>query len=331
MTCVSQQTANLCPISSCPLSTLHSADIETLVEDISSNLLSPSNSASAEPVISDTTNYLPVENGVSEITIHNCPVCDKQFDLQTILENHLFEHSICLREDENIGLNSDRSTGEDIDESLECKQCALTFTSQASFIIHKKMRKILFYSQLATHKHIISISVHGLNRVFRCLNESCSQLFENPIDYILHAQVHSQKLISPHRLRRINRCKICKKTFQTSAQLEYHMNYEKHTFFCQLCSAEFESSNAYHNHLAKHTKLTLYHCTMCTKAFQKRADLSRHVISEHKNDISNTKTCSICKLTFTTRSHLKRHNATKHSDIKPFQCKYNDCQQAFAR
>lgn len=109
------------------------------------------------------------------------------------------------------------------------------------------------------------------------------------------------------------------------------MNYEKHTFLCQLCSTEFESSNAYHNHLAKHIELTLYHCTMCTKAFPKRTDLSRHMISEHNDDISDRKACSICKLTFTTRFHLKRHNATKHSDIKPFQCKYDGCHQAFAR
>ncbi|CAF4276744.1 unnamed protein product, partial [Rotaria sordida] len=40
---------------------------------------------------------------------------------------------------------------------------------------------------------------------------------------------------------------------------------------------------------------------------------------------------SICKLTFTTRFHLNRHNVTKHSNIKPFKCKQDGCEQAFAR
>lgn len=109
------------------------------------------------------------------------------------------------------------------------------------------------------------------------------------------------------------------------------MQFETHQFLCQLCSAEFESSNAYHNHLAKHPDLALYHCTICTEKFKKRADLSRHVITDHNKDISKQKTCSICKLTFTTRFHLNRHNAAKHSDIKPFKCKQDGCEQAFTR
>lgn len=109
------------------------------------------------------------------------------------------------------------------------------------------------------------------------------------------------------------------------------MNYETHKFICQLCPAEFDSNNSYHNHMAKHSDLVLYHCTICTKAFQKQADLSRHVITEHNKDIPKQKICSICKLTFTTRFHLNRHNVTKHSDIKPFKCEHDGCGQAFAR
>jgi len=109
------------------------------------------------------------------------------------------------------------------------------------------------------------------------------------------------------------------------------MKYEKHQLFCEICSIEFESSNSYHNHLARHGQLAPYPCAKCTKAFQKRADLSRHIVTEHKDDISDDKTCSICELTFTARFHLKRHNATKHSDIKPYKCKQQGCEKTFAR
>mgnify|MGYP002379062008 FL=1 len=103
-TCADQQTTNLCPISSCPLSTLVSSDFETLVEDISSNLLSPSISTD----------------------IRQCPVCNEQFESQAILENHVFEHSIY---------------GNLIDDtSFECKQCDLTFTSKSSLAAHNTTR-----------------------------------------------------------------------------------------------------------------------------------------------------------------------------------------------
>ncbi|CAF4342240.1 unnamed protein product, partial [Rotaria sordida] len=80
------------------------------------------------------------------------------------------------------------------------------------------------------------VLVHGLNPVFRCSNETCSQVFEKPVDYILHARIHSQKCLTDsrrlsqnntyhRRLRRIYRCKICKKLFETSDQLQYHMQY----------------------------------------------------------------------------------------------------------
>lgn len=178
-TCVNQQPTNLCPISSCPLTALLSADLETLGEDISSslpptsdtvyesnpsgteiNLLSPAPaeqpSTSDEIIhgnISDSTNYSSFNNGTSEINLHLCPVCDGQFESQSILEDHVFEHSTRTREDENIsikpGLSIDAISSSYIDvtdQTLECKRCAVTFPSNASLSIHKKMCKIILRS-----------------------------------------------------------------------------------------------------------------------------------------------------------------------------------------
>ncbi|CAF1040762.1 unnamed protein product [Adineta ricciae] len=325
-TCVDEQPTILCPISSCPLTAFLSADLETLVDDITSDL--PLTSVEQMIVINETmdTNVSASlsrssnEDSVSEATF-DCPVCDRQFELQNALENHIFEHSIWIRNDENT--NASFMYNIIINAPLECKQCALTFASNTSLHIHEKM-------------------FHGLNLVFRCLNETCSQLFDKPMDYIRHARIHSQRWLvnvdhlsqkdgARRRLRRIHRCKICKKLFPTSDQLKYHLYYEKHQFFCQLCPAEFETSNSYHNHLAEHSDLALHRCTRCSKSFFKRTELSRHMVVEHNNEISQQKICSICNLTFSTRFHLNRHNATKHSVIKPFKCKENGCEQAFAR
>jgi KRAB domain-containing zinc finger protein len=180
------------------------------------------------------------------------------------------------------------------------------------------------------------------------LNDTCAQLFDKPVDYILHARIHSQKRYfggrrparfkympsnnNIHRRRkRTHRCSICKKLFPSAESLQHHSRFETHTFDCQLCPAVFDSNNSYHNHIAQHGEIRLYRCTVCIESFQKRTDLSRHVLTKHNEDLPKQKSCSTCKLTFKTTFHLNRHNVTKHSDIKPFKCEENGCQQAFAR
>ncbi len=373
--CNIQQLTNLFPLSNSSSTTLLEGELDAIIQDVSLNIPTSSNlfdeevqSANAfdllfsQPVqqgniinetinsyVNDNKEDFSIENGMSQMSLLECPVCDEQFDAPIILENHVFEHSTWIDENENSnsksGLFFDDSSSSYTDLfdeppiiPLECKQCTVTFASNASLNMHKKMSKdfidVFVFLNLISDKFL----VHCLNPVFRCLNEACSQLFDKPVDYILHARIHSQKRHTSSRRnayhrrhKRIYRCRICKKSFQTSEQLQNHMLYETHKFLCQLCPAEFESNNSYHNHIAKHSDLALYRCTICIESFQKRNDLSRHVITQHNDDIPNQKSCSTCKLTFKTTFHLNRHNVTKHSDIKPFKCEQNGCQQAFAR
>jgi hypothetical protein len=347
-TCHIQSIGNLFPMPNSPSAALLEGELDAIIEDValtiptSTNLFyeeTPTNNEFdllfSQPVeqnamMNTIKDDYSIENSMSQMSLLECPVCDEQFDAPTILENHVFEHSTWIDENQTqnfkSGLSYDDSSSsytDLLDETstipLECKQCTVTFASNASFTMHKKM-------------------IHCLNPVFRCLNDACAQLFDKPVDYILHARIHSQKRHSTsrrnpyHRRRkRIYRCRTCKKSFQTSEQLQNHMLYETHKFLCQLCPAEFESNNSYHNHIAKHSDLALYRCTVCIESFQKRNDLSRHVITEHNEDLPNQKSCSTCKLTFKTTFHLNRHNVTKHSNIKPFKCEEDGCEQAFAR
>lgn len=280
----------------------------------------------SQPVQQDTRDNLSIENGISQMNLLECPVCDEHFDAPTVLENHVFEHSTWADEDSNLHNEESSSSYTDlIDEPpsipLECKQCTVTFSSNASLHMHKRM-------------------IHCLNPIFRCLNDACAQLFERPVDYILHARIHSQKrhVITSsrrsaynRRRKRTYRCRICKTSFPSSEQLQNHTLYETHKFLCQLCPAEFDTNNSYHNHVAQHSDLALYRCKICIESFQKRNDLSRHIITKHNEQIPNQKSCTACKLTFKTTFHLNRHNVTKHSDVKPFKCEQDGCEQAFAR
>ena len=112
-----------------------------------------------------------IENGISQISLLECPVCDEQFDAPTVLENHVFEHSTWIDLDENTsskppGLSFDDSSSsytELLDEQptipLECKQCTVTFASNASLNIHKKMSMFCLQNiQILSDKYSSSLS-----------------------------------------------------------------------------------------------------------------------------------------------------------------------------
>jgi len=114
-----------------------------------------------------------IENGMSQMSLLECPVCDEQFDAPTILENHVFEHSTWIDENENSksGLNFDDSSSSYTDlfdepppVSLECKQCTVTFASNASLNMHKKMSKIIyFYFFIKSIRNFSSLSSSSLS------------------------------------------------------------------------------------------------------------------------------------------------------------------------
>lgn len=104
------------------------------------------------PTNVNETEHLSLENGLSQMSLLECPVCDEQFDAPTILENHVFEHSTVIDEHDSTNNKSnfpvDESSSsyvdlldEPVSSPLECKQCTVTFTSNASLNIHKKLSK----------------------------------------------------------------------------------------------------------------------------------------------------------------------------------------------
>ena len=338
---------NVCPLGpSSPSAALLCSELDAILRDVDTTTTTetevfypPNNSNSFDELFPSTTTNenenQTLETNLSQMSLLECPVCDEQFDAPIVLENHVFEHSTVDDSSSSyVDILDEQQTAQ---TSLECKQCTVTFTSNASLNIHKKICKTKRNENFSfSFSFSFLFLVHCLNPVFRCLNDTCAQLFDKPVDYILHARVHSQKRIRRsatyrrHR-KRTYRCRICKNIFFNSDQLQNHLTNEAHKFLCQLCPAEFDSNNSYHNHLAKHSDGAIYRCTICIETFQKRHDLSRHVLTKHNDDVPKQKSCDSCKLTFKTTFHLNRHNNTKHSDVKPFKCEQDGCDKAFAR
>lgn len=137
MAIVTNQILDLCPIApSSPSTTLLCSELDAIIRDV--DLTLPPTTTTADSTAFDEL-FLPenqtLETGLSQMSLLECPVCDEQFDAPIVLENHVFEHSTVD--------DSSSSYVDLLDEPpvppLECKQCTVTFTSNASLNMHKKI------------------------------------------------------------------------------------------------------------------------------------------------------------------------------------------------
>lgn len=171
-TCNVQNLTELFPLVTSPSTALLEGELDAIIQDVSltipasTNLfytdVPPTNEFDllfSQPVeqtptitqnLIDHKNDLSIETSMSQMSLLECPVCDEQFEAPTILEDHVFEHSTFINDNESIqpkpGVTYDDSSSSYTDlldetstSTLECKQCTVTFTSNASLSIHKKM------------------------------------------------------------------------------------------------------------------------------------------------------------------------------------------------
>ena len=170
--CTVQTLTELFPLPTSPSTALLEGELDAIIQDVSltipptTNLFYTDGSNTNEfdllfsqPVeqtptmtqnIVDNNGDVSIENSMSQMSLLECPVCDEQFEAPTILEDHVFEHSTFINDNEctnpkpGVTFEDSSSSYTDLFEetstsTLECKQCTVTFTSNASLSIHKKM------------------------------------------------------------------------------------------------------------------------------------------------------------------------------------------------
>ncbi|XP_067946156.1 zinc finger protein 845-like [Watersipora subatra] len=120
------------------------------------------------------------------------------------------------------------------------------------------------------------------------------------------------------------------------------------TYSCSKCSADFVTSAALTTHQQNcKAQNSIHRCLLCSKTFERRPYLLRHMRKKHKTSIKNrvdnldvsapgsveskTKpfTCPQCGDKFSRNSALLRHARSKHASRKPFSC--NKCDKEFTR
>lgn len=75
------------------------------------------------------------------------------------------------------------------------------------------------------------------------------------------------------------KCKVCKKTFETDLELEFHLKraaFEK-SYKCCACGKPFRDMSQLHVHIRTHTGEKPYDCPVCGKKFSINGNLNKHI------------------------------------------------------
>lgn len=110
-------------------------------------------------------------------------------------------------------------------------------------------------------------------------------------------------------------CYICQSVMRTQRKYKKHLAklHNKPAFQCKYCSHGCLSKKMLKFHrrtVCKSESLALrsYTCKLCPMTYSYRPALSRHRMSEHRNDDSKQKNvCKICQKSFSRRIYLQEH------------------------
>lgn len=200
-------------------------------------------------------------------------------------------------------------------DSLQCKECDKTFTSEKLYERHQRTHFPLglfichvcgkaLKKKGALVRHVRN--VHEGRRDWIC--DICGKGFPERSVRDDHRRTHTGEC--PYV------CHTCGKTFKTMASLcihsKVHVNHFPHE--CPYCPGKFRWKTQLNGHLTTHTGEKKHKCEVCGKAFGVKCDLNRH---KHVHSDEKPFSCSLCGCNFSQKRYLKKHEKARHRNDAP--------------
>ncbi|GAB0092598.1 hypothetical protein DMENIID0001_076050 [Sergentomyia squamirostris] len=238
-----------------------------------------------------------------------CQVCFKRFKHRPGLLNHMAVHTkpfvcdIC-----NKGFSQDRSLKahslRHLKKNVNCCYCDRTFITKNEHKIHMDKH----------HQGLPAMAVAG---PVSCT--LCNEMFLNM--ELLKDHVTQHPSVKPYE------CEQCsKRYFEKGALLKHfraaHLGmkppkpeFKKIAYTCGECGKPFGDKRSHRMHVASHSEVRPYPCSICGKAFKRRDALNSHYRTLH-NEMRVLHPCQICGTIFKWKSNLLRHiRSHKELDI----------------
>lgn len=211
-----------------------------------------------------------------------CSVCNKNFPTSTKLISHELIHA--------------GST------PFKCEHCKKAFSSKFKLVRHMLIHsdrkpfsctvcERTFHRKDHLKNHI---KVHSPSKkVYVCEKTNCHKEYTSIMSYRKHLAMHSAEEGALD-------CKICLKTFETKAEILYHLkihagsrtvkNPNEKKFTCEFCDRKFFTRKDVRRHLVVHTGSRNFLCQFCPQRFGRKDHLVRHIKKSHAVSYSETET-----------------------------------------
>ena len=232
-------------------------------------------------------------------------VCDQQTEkTEAVKENESegIDVETVDKEDEDWKMTDTEPEAEDDDEEFQTKR-----------------------PKSAKKKKTKTESQKGKESEYTCPH--CHQTFKNQVSLQVHKIVHMKKDLAFE-------CVTCKQKFLTRSDLQFHARVAHKIDFgtlmyfgfiivdgkiqCEICSDEFESMAAYHEHRPIHLTLKFL-CSVCGHGFENCDDLEKHTFSKCTECKFHLK-CAECSETFSNYESRKKHIKSVHVKKTDFTC-----------
>ncbi|CAH2218581.1 jg13578 [Pararge aegeria aegeria] len=245
-----------------------------------------------------------------------CPKCFRPYMTLQALQGHLNAH---IKESYVSVYVITTKDPEPEQFTQQCKICSEKVATADQFKhweghldildVTKKTQPWKGFSNSMEHKHelkMMLLLLQGIN-----LSPDSNEKMFNKLKYCLKCK------------RRFERKNECKRHFIEHLLIDAYQERHKHGFLkCQICSANFYTSERYKRHMREHGSLPLYKCELCDKTFSDSSNFTKH----KKVHNLSVLICDICNKKFTGKPFLEKH-ILMHQNVDPFVCQ--ECNKVF--
>ena len=256
-----------------------------------------------------------MDSNPMEVDDMNCKLCQKNFNLPSVLKDHFESVHNKIHYCETCGNSFSKQEKLRIHvqsvhegQKLQCDSCGKTFSLASSLEHHTKK----FHLLQLDHK----CEICGLGFVKRGeMQRHIAKYHEKRLDY---------------------KCEFCFRGFFTRKDMEKHIldNHKNPAFKCEICGEMVDQGNnktRLRDHIIKfHNSVRLQSCDKCDRSFHLKCDLLVHYNLCHKGQ--KRMKCRVCDQTFESRIELHKHKISAHpteeNTEKPWKCK--SCEAAFS-
>ena len=176
----------------------------------------------------------------------------------------------------------------------------------------------------------------AMSRSKKC--EKCDKSFSTDSEVKIHAQEHSENMISSescgnklkkkqdtqmheeeHKTDTTLYCDKCDEIFVNKEEASKHKQIDclNSKFKCDTCDCSFDDSKKLSQHIKIHTKVQEYKCCKCEKTYTEMNKLRRHDWRSHRKI-----ECTICGEQLESRDQIGTHRKIAHKMTQKIKCKF---------